>query len=68
MPDEKVSVLVAQDVNVHGELHLDAVKTKALIRWLTVVENAIELHENSATELSEIPFIADMMKKVAVQG
>jgi hypothetical protein len=42
---QSVSALIRKQVNIHGELHLDAQRTALLINWLMLIEhNNIQLH------------------------
>lgn len=37
--DEKSSELIREAINIHGELHLDKMRTEALVKWLRANEH-----------------------------
>ena len=59
--DDIISLLKSE-VNVHGELHLDAVKTGALMRFLKTVSLTLNGYDTAAKQLLAL---SDDIKKLA---
>lgn len=51
---ENISALIQSKVNVHGELHLDAVQAKILIAWLVRIEDSLVEYSKIAEELEKV--------------
>lgn len=56
----EISELIEAKVNVHGELHLDAVQTQLLLRWM---KNNERFNRESLAFLPELESVMKILKE-----